>query len=218
MSDRSQVQSARRTQIKICGLTRALDVAAAVAAGADMLGFIHVPKSKRFVTLEQIETLVADVPDHIATVVVVQNAAEEVLDMLRDRVSFKWIQFHGDEDVALVRRYRGYKAQAVYLDRDLDEPLAKLDPSAPFNLIDSAVAGQSGGTGLTFDWSLLREWPGNLMVAGGLDADNVGDLVRDYAPWGVDVAGGVETEPGVKDHQKLAAFIQAVRSADTARA
>lgn len=212
----SPTRDAYRTQIKICGLTRAEDVQTAVEAGADMLGFIHVPKSKRFVDVDRIEVLLAGVPDSVASVVVVQNTSEETLDMLRDRLCFKWIQFHGDEPVELVRCYRGYQAQAIYLDRDLDEPLAKLDPGAPFNLLDSAVAGNSGGTGLTFDWSLLAEWPGNLMVAGGLNPDNVGDLIRDYAPWGVDVAGGVEAAPGVKDPQKVKAFIKAVRDAESA--
>ncbi|CAM2007418.1 phosphoribosylanthranilate isomerase [Acanthopleuribacter pedis] len=216
MTRGSHLPQTARTQIKICGLTRGEDVHAAVEAGADLLGFIHVPKSKRFVDVDQIECLLQLVPDHVASVVVVQNAAEETLDMLRDRLRFKWIQFHGDEDVDVVRRYRGYKAQAIYLDRDLDEPLAKLDPGAPFNLLDSAVAGASGGTGLTFNWSLLAEWPGNLMVAGGLTPDNVGELIRSYAPWGVDVAGGVEAAPGVKDPQKIQAFIQAVRDAEVA--
>ena len=215
MGDRSKPNPAAKTKIKICGLTREVDVQAAVEAGADMLGFIHVPKSRRFVDIDRLETLLKEVPAAVSAVIVVQNADTLTLDTLRDRLTFKWFQFHGEEEAGLVRRYRGYKAQSIRIDQDLDDPLAKLDPSAPFNLLDSAVAGQSGGTGLVFDWRILTEWPGNLMVAGGLDPENVSPLVRDYAPWGVDVSSGIEDSPGVKNHQKLREFVQAVCRAES---
>lgn len=196
------------TRVKICGLTRAEDVAAAVACGADWLGFIHVPNTPRFVDVPQLRSLLKGVPADVKRVIVVRNAAPETLDALRAQLDFDDFQFHGNEPVSLIEQHRGYPVVGVRGQVFSREPI----PDRPF-LLDTQVGNQDGGTGKTFDWTLLNRVSGQVLVAGGLTPSNVAQLIQEHRPWGVDVSSGVEASPGVKDHSKLKAFIETVRSA-----
>lgn len=196
------------TLVKICGLTRVEDVAAAVAYGADWLGFIHVPQTPRFVDVSRLRVLLAGVPAGIKRVIVVRDAAPEMLTALRDQLEFDDFQFHGKEPASLMAQHRGYPVIGV---RGADFSRAPMK-GRPF-LLDTQVGNQDGGTGKTFDWNLLNRVSGHVLVAGGLTPHNVAALIRDHHPWGVDVSSGVEAKPGVKDHDTLKAFIETVRSA-----
>lgn len=193
------------TIVKICGLTRPEDVALAVRAGADWLGFIHVPGSPRFVGEQQLETLLLAAAGTY-TVIVVRDADPALLQGLRARLRFDAFQFHGDEPPGHLTAFGGYRV--FHLDPEQDQPPQTF--GSPF-LLDTAVRGQRGGTGQTFDWSILPRVEGRFLVAGGLEPDNVGDLLTAYRPWGVDVSSGVEAAPGVKDPDKLQRFIHQVR-------
>ena len=201
------------TRVKICGLTREEDVARAVALGADMVGFIHVPDTPRFSDLATLRKLLAAAGADVETVIVVQDAAEDQLDRLRAELDFTYFQFHGHEPPAHLARWRGYKVIHMRDQRPDAEVLARY--GTPF-LLDTQVGSRQGGTGKTFDWTVLPSIPGDYLVAGGLTPDNVTDLITRYGPWGIDVSSGVEASPGVKDPIKLKQFIENVRSVSAA--
>ncbi len=201
------------TRIKVCGLTREEDVEAAIGYGADMLGFIYVKQSPRFLAQDRIKRLLDCVGGRAETVVVVQDSEPAELDLLRENLDFDLIQFHGSEPPEFIRRWRGYKV--IHLHYQLPDQ-AEIDRyDSPF-LLDTRVGNRSGGTGITFDWTLLDHIRGDYLVAGGLEVGNIIELIHRYKPYGVDISSGVESEPGKKDHEKLKQFIENVRRPDTA--
>ena len=196
------------TRIKICGLTQPDDVAAALELGADFLGFIHVPKSPRFVARPRLRELLDQVDGRAGTAIVVQDAEPETLERLRSTLSFDNFQFHGSESAETVLKWKGFKV--IHM-RDQAPDLSVIKTfGSPF-LLDTQTGARRGGTGETFDWSVLPSIPGNFFVAGGLGPENISDLIRAHHPWGVDVSSGIEAEPGRKDLQKMAQFVQNVR-------
>ena len=196
------------TKIKICGLTRAEDVEAAIAHGADYLGFIYVPGSPRYVDLDRLDHLLNIANGRAKTVVVVRNLGPDELGFLRDRLDFDLFQFHGSEAPEVVEKWGGYKVIHIKGGAPDDQLLQAY--GQPF-LLDTQVGSQQGGTGKTFNWSILSSISGEYLVAGGLNPDNVCELVNKHHPWGVDVSSGLESAPGVKDHLKIERFINHVR-------
>ena len=204
-----------RTRIKICGLTRAQDVRAAVAHGADAIGFVFYASSPRAVSIAQAAELVALLPPFVASVGLFVNATEDDINCVLERVPLQLLQFHGDEAEADCARFGRpwIKAARMRAGVDLVE-FASFHPGASGVLVDAFVEGYGGG-GKTFDWSLIPQGFGRpLVLSGGLDADNVVDAVRRIRPWAVDVSSGVESDKGIKDTAKIAAFIAGVRDAD----
>jgi phosphoribosylanthranilate isomerase len=204
-----------KTRIKICGLTREEDVDAAVAAGADALGFVFYPPSPRYVTPQRAAELARRVPPFVAVVGLFVNAAPEAVHAACAMLPIDLLQFHGDEDAAYCRQFsRPYlRAARVRAGFDLVE-FAGAFPDARGLLLDAFVEGYGGG-GHVFDWTLIPPGlPGFVVLSGGLTADNVGDALRRVRPAAVDVSSGVETGKGIKDHSKIAAFVAAVRKAD----
>ena len=204
-----------KTRIKICGLTREEDVDAAVAAGADAIGFVFHPPSPRFVTPQRAAELARRIPPFVAVVGLFVNAAPETVLAACDSLPISILQFHGDEDAAFCRQFaRPYlRAARVRPELDLVE-FARSFSDARGLLLDAFVEGYGGG-GHVFDWTLIPSGlPGFLVLSGGLTAANVGDAIRRVRPVAVDVSSGVEMDKGIKDHQKIAAFVAAVRKAD----
>ncbi len=204
-----------RTRIKICGLTRAQDVRAAVDHGADAIGFVFYASSPRAVSIAQAAQLVALLPPFVASVGLFVNATEDDINCVLERVPLQLLQFHGDEAEADCARFGRpwIKAARMRAGVDLVE-FASFHPGASGVLVDAFVEGYGGG-GKTFDWSLIPQGFGRpLVLSGGLDADNVVDAVRRIRPWAVDVSSGVESDKGIKDTAKIAAFIAGVRDAD----
>ncbi|HQZ01900.1 MAG TPA: phosphoribosylanthranilate isomerase [Thauera sp.] len=204
-----------RTRIKICGLTRPQDVRAAVDHGADAIGFVFYPPSPRAVSIEQAAELVALLPPFVTSAGLFVNAAEEQINDVLEHVPLQLLQFHGDEAEADCARYGRpwIKAARMRAGIDLIE-FSSLHPRAGGILLDAFVEGYGGG-GKTFDWSLIPEGFGRpLVLSGGLDAGNVVEAVRRVRPWAVDVSSGVESDKGIKDVAKIAAFIAGVRHAD----
>lgn len=200
------------TRVKICGLTNAEDVDAAASMGADYLGFIHVPNTPRFVDVDRLRVLFDAAGNRAQKVLVVQDLDEAYLNSLRAQLDFDLFQFHGAEPPELTQKFRGYKV--IHM-RDRKPEHAEIAPYGTPFLLDTQVNGVRGGTGKTFDWTVLPDIPGDYLVAGGLTAENVTELVTTYQPWGVDVSSGVEAEKGVKDKGKLKRFIESVRRAGT---
>ena len=208
------------TKIKICGVTLADDAARVSAAGADYVGINFWPKSKRYVELARARMLADAIraagPARVVGVFV--DATIEDITLVHARVDLDVVQLHGSEsreDVAAIVRALNrpaWKALAMTGPRDL-EGLESWPVDAL--LLDTPTPGK-GGSGETFDWSLAREarrrHPARAFVlAGGLRPDNVAGAVAEVGPWAVDVASGVESAPGVKDADRLAAFVAAVR-------
>ncbi|MCC6995633.1 MAG: phosphoribosylanthranilate isomerase [Deltaproteobacteria bacterium] len=201
--------------VKICGLTRAGDVEAALAAGADAIGLNFWPSSKRHVTPEAAAPLAALVRGRARLVGVFVNAEAAAINAVVAAVGLDVVQLHGDEAPTLAAQLTRplWRAVRVAGAASLDE--IESWPGAEAFLLDSASAGY-GGSGQSFDWTLARAVATRVrvLVAGGLGPDNVAAAVRAARPWGVDVAGGVETAPGIKDQALMARFIQAARAED----
>ncbi len=211
----------RTTRIKICGITRAEDLHAAVNLGADALGFVFYPPSPRHLDLETAAQLARALPPFITLVGLFVNESPFKVRETLARVPLQLLQFHGDEDAAYCRQFGlpYIKAARVRPELDLLEYAAAF-PDARGLLLDAYVEGY-GGAGQTFDWSLIpQRLPLPIILSGGLDASNVEDAVRQYRPWAVDVSSGVEIpgRKGIKDAARIAAFINGVRNADAAEA
>jgi phosphoribosylanthranilate isomerase len=204
-----------RTRIKICGITRSGDLHAAVGAGADALGFVFYPPSPRCVALEVAARLCGEVPPFVSRVGLFVNAEPAVVRETLAAVPLDLLQFHGDEDAVYCRQFgKPYiKAARVRPGLDLVE-FAGSFSSACGLLLDAYVEGY-GGAGRTFDWSLIpRQLPLPMVLSGGLTPDNVREAVVTLRPWAVDVSSGVELAKGIKDADKIAAFVAAVKEAD----
>ena len=212
--------SLQRTRIKICGLTRAEDMDAALQAGADAVGLVFYPPSPRFVALEQAAALARRVPPFVTRVGLFVNADPADVRRVMADVPLELLQFHGDEDDVYCRQFGKpfIKAARMRPEMKKDDLLefARTFPSAQALLLDAFVEGYGGG-GQTFDWGLIpQNLPLPLILSGGLHPDNVGEAVRRVAPWAVDVSSGVEAGKGIKDAARIDAFIAAVQAADQA--
>ncbi|MDD5248590.1 MAG: phosphoribosylanthranilate isomerase [Rhodocyclaceae bacterium] len=205
-----------RTRIKICGITREQDLQAALDAGADAIGFVFYPPSPRFLTNERAAALVRAVPPFVTRVGLFVNPDAAVLAATLAAVPLDLVQYQGDETPAFCEQFgRPYvKVARMRPGLDLVE-FARAYPSARGLLLDAYVEGY-GGAGQTFDWSLVpKGLPLPVVVAGGLTVDNVGSAIRQLRPWGVDVSSGVEAAKGIKDAEKINAFVAAVKDADS---
>jgi phosphoribosylanthranilate isomerase len=207
-----------RTRIKICGITREEDLAAAVAAGADALGFVFYPPSPRCVTPQQAAELLARVPAFVTRVGLFVNETAEGVRAVLAQAPLDLLQFHGDEDPAYCAGFGKpwIKAARMRAGFDLLEYATAFAgaPGVCGLLLDAHVEGYGGG-GQTFDWSLIpRSLPLPLILSGGLHPGNVVKAVRSVRPWAVDVSSGVEAARGIKDVRKINEFIAGVRDAD----
>ena len=203
-----------KPRIKICGLTRIEDLQAAIDAGADAIGLVFYPPSPRYVDLQTAATLASAVPPFVTIVGLFVNAEPQVVRETLAAVPIHLLQFHGDEDESYCRQFdRPYmKAARVKPGVDLVQYAATF-PSAQAILLDAFVDGYGGG-GKVFDWSLVPAALGKpVVLSGGLDAGNGGDAVRRVRPAAVDVSSGVEAAKGIKDAEKIKAFVAAVRAA-----
>lgn len=203
------------TKIKICGLTREEDLDAAVAAGADAIGFVFYPPSPRYVTPQRAAELARRIPPFVQIVGLFVNETPATVNAICQAVPINLLQFHGDEDAAYCRQFtRPYiRAARVRPGLDLVE-FAGLFSDTRGLLLDAFVEGYGGG-GHIFDWTLIPpNLPAFLVLSGGLTAENVGDAIKRVRPVAVDVSSGVEMSKGIKDHSKIAAFVAAVRKAD----
>lgn len=207
-----------RTRIKICGITRNEDLAAAVSAGADAIGFVFYPPSPRFLAAGAAALLARQVPPFVTRVGLFVNAEPAEVRETLAQVPIDLLQFHGDEDARYCEQFgRPYlKAARVRPNSTRGDLLefARAFPAAQGLLLDAWIEAY-GGAGQSFDWSLIPEnLPLPMVLSGGLHAANVVEAVHKTRPWAVDVSSGVEFSKGIKDAEKIAAFIAAVRMAD----
>ena len=206
------------TLVKICGITNIEDALASVEFGADMIGLNFFEKSTRYVPPTLAKEIAAESTKTVKRVGVFVNASIDHILEICSNVDLDAIQLHGDETLEYEADLRSrtnletIKALRVGEDFDVQE-LVNMDSTI---LLDAYRDGEYGGTGEVFDWGIasqVRTLVPRLILAGGLDADNVADAIRIVRPYAVDVASGVESSPGKKDAKKLEAFIRNAKNA-----
>ena len=203
-------------KVKICGLTNIEDARYAVACGADYLGFVLVPSSPRYVSAEAVQAMISDLPEEIPKVGVFVNRPLHEMEQILEFTGLSIAQLHGDEPADVARQLgveRVWKVCTLRTAADVD---AAMTFPADVLVADTAVGGRRGGTGQVGDWGLAADLASRrrLLLAGGLNPENVVAAVRRVRPFGVDVSSGVEQSPGNKDPQKVKAFIAAVRKSN----
>jgi phosphoribosylanthranilate isomerase len=206
-----------RTRIKICGITSVEDALAATRLGADAIGLVFYPPSPRYVEVEQAAEIAAALPPFVTTVALFVNADEQTIADVVSRVRIDLIQFHGNEckDYCGMHQRPYIKAVRMSDDADLDKQLNDFSQARGL-LLDTYKAGVPGGTGEQFNWDRVPAHVADkIILAGGLTPENVKDAVAQVHPYAVDVSGGVESVPGKKDTEKMARFIEAVRSQES---
>ena len=198
-------------RIKICGITRPEDAEKALVLGADTIGCVFHAASARHVTEEIARDIQVVVGDAGTLVGLFVNPTVDQVQAVLDRVELEVLQFHGQESPAFCRQFGLPYLKAVAMSADVDlSAMNDAYSSARGLLLDSAHGGQFGGTGHRFDWKWVDAGLENrLMLAGGLNADNVVDAIRQVRPAAVDVSSGVEREKGIKDSDRMRAFIEA---------
>ncbi len=204
------------TAVKICGITRAEDAQAAARLGAHALGFVFYAQSPRHVEIARAAELVKALPPFVTSVGLFVNPVVRDVESVLERVPLDLLQFHGDEPPGFCAQFRLPYIKALRVRAGLDLLQYAQDYGAARGLLlDAYVADAHGGTGTTFDWSLIpRRLPLPVILSGGLHPENVAAAIRRVAPWAVDVSSGVEAGPGIKDPRKIAGFMKEVRSAD----
>ena len=203
-----------RVKIKICGLTRAEDVQAAVKAGADAIGFVFTASPRR-ISIDKAIELSAYVPGGVLRVGLFLNQDRSEIERVTASVPLDILQFHGSETEQQCNRFKLPWLKAVAMENAESVKAAEQAfPGAAGLLLDSHSKGKRGGSGRLFDWSLSRPVEKPVWLAGGLNAENVRKAINIVRPYAVDVSSGVESEPGIKDPTRIKAFVKAVRQAE----
>ncbi len=215
-----------RTRIKICGITRHEDLTCAVTAGADAVGFVFHPSSKRFVSAERAAQLVHALPAFVSSVALFVNPERQVVQEVIETMQPTLLQFHGEESPEFCASFstpyiKAFRAGAPKMDtaQSLSESCLQFSEASAW-LFDSYTPAY-GGSGHTFDHALLSgllalepAQRAPLILSGGLNAQTLLEPVRHIRPWAVDVSSGVESEPGIKSAPRIVEFVAAVKKAD----
>ena len=204
-----------RTRIKICGITNSRDAEFAVASEADALGFNLYEKSPRHVDVKTAASIVDRLPPYVTSVALLVNHTSDEVQLLLNEAPFDFLQFHGDETDEFCCSFGMPFIKAIRVEKlvDLERQVARF-PHSKGILLDAFVESEFGGTGKTFPWTEVPGISKPVVLAGGLTPDNVMQAIEQIRPFAVDVSGGVESEKGIKDHDKISSFIRAVRAAD----
>lgn len=206
----------RRTRIKICGITQIDTALAAADAGADAIGLVFYASSPRAVSTAQAAAICAALPPFVSTIGLFVDASADEINAVLNEVPLSALQFHGDETPDFCARFARPYLKALRMRADLDL-FAAIEQFAGASalLLDTYRAGVVGGTGEVFDWQRVpRALASRIVLAGGLNPDNVEQAVAQVRPYAVDVSGGVESAPGIKDVARINSFVAAVRRAD----
>ena len=195
-------------------MTRSEDAAAAAELGVDAVGLVFHARSPRHLSIEQARSVVADLPPFVTVTGLFLDPDVQAVRAVLDKVRIEVLQFHGAEPAEFCRSFGRPYIKAVPMGGQVDlAAYARRHAEAAALLLDSHIAGQNGGTGVSFDWSAVVKPEGRpLILAGGLRPENVADAIRLVRPHGVDVSSGVESAPGIKDRGKMAAFVREVNN------
>lgn len=211
-----------RVRVKFCGITSLGDVEKAVKTGADSLGFVFFKDSPRYVNDEYAEAIIKDIPPFVTSVGIFVNEDLRFVEDCVERCGLNAVQLHGDETREYCSKFYGLKLKGVKLIkairlRDKDSIRSIEDCPADAILLDAYKAGMYGGTGSVFDRSLAvfaKEYGRRLIISGGLNPDNVYEVIKEIKPYAVDVSSGIESSPGKKNIELMEEFINEVRRAE----
>ncbi|GKT12226.1 MAG: phosphoribosylanthranilate isomerase [Thiomicrorhabdus sp.] len=204
----------RRTRVKICGLTSVKDAALVIEQGVDAIGLVFYEPSPRYVELIQAAEIAQSIPAFVTKTALFVNPTIEYVASVLEQVPIDLLQFHGDEPPEFCEQFNRPYIKAIRMRDDIDlDSIAKSYSKSSGLLLDAYKAGVPGGTGEQFDWARV---PQNLtkpvILAGGLNSDNIQQAIYQTTPWAVDVSGGVEARKGIKSADKIKQFMQQVMS------
>jgi len=203
-----------RTRVKICGITRAQDAIKAVEFGADAIGLVFYEKSPRAVSIDEARAIIQKIPPFVSIVGLFVDPSPKDVAAVLHRVSLDLLQFHGDELPSECSAYGKPYIKAIKIQEGLDiAAQVNRYSTARGILLDTYDPKLPGGTGRVFDWSVIPKGLSKpIILAGGLTPENVWQAITKVRPFAVDVSGGVEADKGIKDIEKLAAFMRGVQS------
>ncbi len=200
-----------RTRVKICGITRRQDAEFAVEMGADALGLVFYEPSPRAVTIAQAHEIIVALPPFVSIVALFVDAKADYVKACMAALPINILQFHGNESVEYCEQFNYPYMKALRMRDGFDlKEATRQYKSASALLLDSYQPGVPGGTGQVFDWSLVSNINLPVILAGGLNADNVAQAIKQVEPYAVDVSGGVELSKGIKAQDKVRKFMQEV--------
>ena len=205
-----------RTRVKICGITRKQDAIVAADLGVDALGLVFYAGSSRHIELETALEIMKVIPPFITTVALFKDAAVEEINQVIGNLNFDLLQFHGSESPEFIQQFQHPYLKAIGMQHhtDLQSTMDGFVQSKGF-LLDSHAAGAAGGTGETFDWETIpSELRQQIILAGGINPDNVAECITRIRPYAIDVSSGVESSPGIKDQGKIEQLIKQIRLSD----
>ncbi len=201
--------------VKICGITRVEDALLAEQLGASAVGFIFYPKSPRYISPEKARDISVSLGPFIARVGVFVNESPEMVNDIVDRAALTAVQIHSDENQDYMKKINNAALiKSFRIGEDFDPACIK-----PFSgmtlLLDTYVKEGYGGTGKTFDWTVAEKIARNerVILAGGLNKENIGSALDTACTWGVDVSSGIEDAPGMKNHEEMKALFESIRTA-----
>ena len=206
-----------RTRVKICGITRCQDAQLAVDAGADAIGLVFYEKSPRFVSNQQAAEICNEIPAFVSRVALFKDAEQAFVESVLARVEIDLLQFHGSETPGYCKQFDRPYIKAIGMkgiehDAGFLMSSAETFQSAKALLLDGHAPGEAGGTGVSFDWAAISKIDKPVVLAGGLTVENVHQAINLMHPYAVDVSSGVESSPGIKDKDKVAAFMEQVNA------
>ncbi|NQY51491.1 MAG: phosphoribosylanthranilate isomerase [Piscirickettsiaceae bacterium] len=200
-----------RTRVKICGITNYEDAKCAIDNGVDALGLVFHSASPRFVTVSQAKKIIHNLSPFTNIVALFVDADAMQVYSCLEALSIDILQFHGNESVDYCEQFGKKYLKVIKMRKNVDLISAtNIYASASAFLLDSYQLGVPGGTGQIFDWSLIEEINKPIILAGGLNIDNVAMAIERVQPYAVDVSGGIERFKGIKDHQKIRYFMKEV--------
>lgn len=205
-----------RTRVKICGITRPQDAVVAVESGVDALGLVFYSGSTRNIGIEAAAEIMRVIPAFVTTVALFKDASVEWIEQVTSSLDFDLLQFHGSESPDFIQNFNHPYLKAIGMQgqSDLKHAVSGYELCTGF-LLDSHAAGEAGGTGETFDWETIPlELRRQIILAGGINPDNVAECITRIRPYAIDVSSGVESSPGKKDQGKIEQLMKQVRLSD----
>jgi phosphoribosylanthranilate isomerase len=212
----NNINDFRRTRVKICGLTRKADALSAAMLGVDAIGLVFYPPSPRAVSVDLAREIVSDLPPFVSVVALFVDEQPDRIREVIENVAVDLLQFHGDESPEFCNSFSVPYIKAIRMDGQVDiGEIERRYSAARGLLLDAYHPEQKGGTGLQFDWKRIpRHCRTPIILAGGLNPENVIDALEMAQPFALDVSSGVELGKGIKDRNKMAAFVREVRRFD----
>jgi phosphoribosylanthranilate isomerase len=200
-----------RTRVKICGITQRQDAEIAIEMGADAIGLVFYEPSPRAVTIAQAKQIVEGLPPFVTVVALFVDADVSFVNACLSEVRIDLLQFHGNESADYCEQFNMPYMKAIRMKEDTQLFIEEKNyASASALLLDSYKVGIPGGTGETFNWSMITKIDKPIILAGGLTVENVAMAIEQVNPYAIDVSGGVEKSKGIKDKQKIRTFMHEV--------